>query len=299
MPTEFGFVCNLAAPPPSAATLVEDNRRFLRALAPPFTSFWTADHLQIREHPVLECWTALCIYAAEFPRLRCGTIVLGQSYRNPALLAKMAAVFQRMSGGRLIFGLGAGWKEDEYRAYGYDYPPPAVRVAQLDEALQITRIMWTEPIATFEGKYYTIRDAVCSPRPNPIPPILVGGGGEQLTLRVVARHADWWNLPYRPLDEYRRKVEVLHDHCRRLGRDTASITLSYLGRVSVATDPSQVQRHPRQHTVAGTPAEVAAELQHFIDAGVQQLLVHFSDFPSPRGFELFQREVVPRLDLRA
>jgi alkanesulfonate monooxygenase SsuD/methylene tetrahydromethanopterin reductase-like flavin-dependent oxidoreductase (luciferase family) len=261
------------------------------------TTFWVEDHFQFGDQPLLECWTALAMYAGEFPRLRLGTIVMSQSYRNPAMLAKMGAALQWMTGGRLIYGIGAGWKEDEYRAYGYPYPPPAVRIGQLDETIQIARKMWTETPATFEGKYYSIKDAHCSPLPNPIPPILVGGSGEQLTMRVVARRADWWNVGFRPVAEYARKLGVLKEHFARVGRDISTLKLTYYAQLSVAKDRSKIQRHERLYTVAGTPEEVAAELQQFIDLGVQHIMVRPADFPSTEGIELFQSEVIPRLKL--
>ena len=299
MSVDFGFVCSLGAPTAEAGkTLVDDNRRFLGTLKPPFTTFWVEDHFQFGENPLLECWTALSMYAGEFPSLRLGTIVLGQSYRNPAMTAKMAAALQWMSGGRLIFGIGAGWKEDEYLAYGYPYPKPAVRIAQLDEAIQITRKMWSETPATFEGKHYSIRNAICTPKPNPQPPILVGGGGEQLTMRVVARHADWWNIGFRTSGEYAQKLDVLRGHFDKIGRDFNTLTLTYYARVSVVRDAKDTPPpNQRMHAVAGTPEQVAAELQEFINLGVKHIMVGFNDFPNTTGLELFQNEVVPRLKL--
>jgi len=295
--TDFGFVVKAGAPAGGGDTLVDDNRRFLGALEPPFTTLWLEDHFQFGEQPLLECWTALCTYGAEFPGLRLGTIVMGQSYRNPAMLAKMAAALQWMSGGRFIYGIGAGWKEDEYRAYGYPFPAPAVRIGQLEDTVQIARKMWTETPATYHGKYYSIENAICTPRPNPIPPVLIGGGGEQLTMRVVARHADWWNVGFRPIEEYRRKVDVLKGHLDKVGRDPSTLTLTAYHIVSVSKDPSQVQRGERNYAVAGSPEEVAAELQQFIDLGVRHIMINFRDFPSTRGLDLFQTEVVPRLNL--
>jgi alkanesulfonate monooxygenase SsuD/methylene tetrahydromethanopterin reductase-like flavin-dependent oxidoreductase (luciferase family) len=291
MAVDFGLVISLGG----TESLPDDNRRFLGALAPPFTTFWVEDHFQFGERPLLECWTALSVYGTEFPSLKMGTIVLSQSYRNPAMLAKMAAALQWLSGGRLILGIGAGWKEDEYRAYGYPFPKPADRIHQLDEAVQIIRKMWTEMPATFEGRFYQIKDAICSPRPDPIPPIMIGGGGEQLTLRVAAKRADWWNIGFRPFQEYSHKVDVLKSHCAHLGRDFNSIKLTYYARVSVSKDPNAVQRGER--VVAGTPDEVAQSLQLFIDLGVSHFMVGFNDFPDLAGLELFQNEVIPRLRL--
>jgi alkanesulfonate monooxygenase SsuD/methylene tetrahydromethanopterin reductase-like flavin-dependent oxidoreductase (luciferase family) len=298
LPVDFGYVVMLGANTPDGAqTLVDDNRRFLAALRPPFTTLWLEDHFQFGDNPLLECWTALCTFGAEFKHLRLGTIVMSQSYRNPAMLAKMAAVLQWMSGGRLIFGIGAGWKEDEYRAYGYAYPKPAVRIAQLEEAILIAKKLWTEAPATFAGKYYSIDLAYSTPLPIPVPPIMVGGGGEQLTLRVVAKHADWWNLGFSPIERYRQKLAVLQEHCRNVGRDPSTLTLTYYALLKVVRDPSQFTPGGRPYTVGGTPDQVAAELQQFIDLGVRHILLRPADFPSLDSLRLFQDEVIPRLRL--
>jgi alkanesulfonate monooxygenase SsuD/methylene tetrahydromethanopterin reductase-like flavin-dependent oxidoreductase (luciferase family) len=295
---DFGYVVTLGASSAEGGqTLVDDNRRFLGALRPPFTTLWLEDHFQFGDNPLLECWTALCTYGAEFKHLRLGTIVMSQSYRNPAALAKMTAVLQWMSGGRLIFGIGAGWKEDEYRAYGYPFPKPAVRIAQLEETILIAKKMWTETPATFDGKHFLITNAYSTPRPEPIPPIMVGGGGEQLTLRVVAKHADWWNLSFSPIERYRQKLAVLRDHCARVGWDSSTLTLTYYAQVNVVRDASQYKPQERPYTVGGTPELVAAELQQFIDLGVRHIPIRPSDFPSLKGLTLFQDEVISRLRL--
>lgn len=298
MACDFGLVCSLgAATEEGAKTLPEENRAFLRALRAPFTTFWMEDHFQFGERPLLECWTALCTYGAEFPRLRMGTIVLGQSYRNPAMTAKMAAALQWMSGGRLIYGIGAGWKEDEYKAYGYPFPSAAVRIRQLEEAVIIAKKMWSGFPASYEGKDYAIHDAISSPLPDPVPPILIGGGGEQLTLRVVARHADWWNIGFRTAEQYQQKVDVLKQHCRDVGRDFNTIKLTYYARVNVVEKAEEFQPNERMHVIGGTAEQVANELQQFVDLGVEHIMVGFNDFPSQRGLELFQNDVVPRLRL--
>lgn len=295
---EFGFAVNFGGSGSSTAeTLVDDNRRFLRALKPPFTTLWVEDHFQFGERPLLECWTALCTYGAEFPHLKLGTIVLGQSYRNPAMTAKMAAVLQWMSGGRLIFGIGAGWKEDEYRAYGYEYPKPAVRVAQLDEAVQIIRKMWTETPASFAGKHYQIENAICTPKPNPVPTLMIGGGGEQLTMRVAAKYADWWNVGFRTPEEYAHKIEVLHNHCAKVGRDSSTLTLTYYAKLSIVRDPAKVATSDRQHILGGTPDMVAEQVQKFIDLGARHILITLADFPNIDELAMFQEEVIPRLVL--
>jgi alkanesulfonate monooxygenase SsuD/methylene tetrahydromethanopterin reductase-like flavin-dependent oxidoreductase (luciferase family) len=298
MSVDFGYVVNLGAKDAAGAkTLPDQNRRILRSLRTPVTTLWVEDHFQFGETPLLEGWTTLCSYAAEFPNLKVGTIVLGQSYRNPAMLAKMAAALQWLTGGRLVFGIGAGWKEDEYKAYGYPFPRPAERIGQLDEAIQIIRKMWTESPATFDGKHYSIKEASCAPFPDPIPPILVGGGGEQLTMRVVARHADWWNLGFSPIERYTQKLAVLNEHCATIRRDPTTLKLTYYAQLSISNDPSRVAPSGRLYIVGGNPDQVAAELQQFIDVGVTHILVRPDDFPSTETIDLFQDEVIPRLKL--
>ncbi len=164
-------------------------------------SAWVDDHFwpwakwQASDTPYTECVTTLAYYAALYPKLTWVSCMFCQSYRSPGVLAKTAANLQWLTGGRFVCGIGAGWMEPEYHAYDVDFPKPAVRIAQLDEAIQVMKLLWTESPASFEGKYYRIENAYCSPKPNPIPPLLIGGGGEQLTLRVVAKYADWWNVP--------------------------------------------------------------------------------------------------------
>jgi alkanesulfonate monooxygenase SsuD/methylene tetrahydromethanopterin reductase-like flavin-dependent oxidoreductase (luciferase family) len=169
-PIQFGWVVP-SGPRDAAArdTFVADVRRVLALIADRFDSVWMTDHLQFKEQDLLECWTVLSYFAAAQPTLRFGTVVLGQSYRNPALTAKMAATLHFLSGGRLLFGIGAGWKENEYHAYGYDFPPSGVRVEQLAEALQIIKALWTDEQATFQGRYYRIEQAYCAPKPAPLP----------------------------------------------------------------------------------------------------------------------------------
>lgn len=296
MSVDFGFVVNLGAKDPAGATSLPDqNRRILRSLRPPMTTLWVEDHFQFGDTPLLEGWTALSVYAAEFPKLMVGTIVLGQSYRNPAMLAKMSAALQWLTGGRLILGIGAGWKEDEYKAYGYPFPVPATRIGELDEAIQIIRKLWTEQPASFEGKYYTIKDATCAPFPDPIPPILVGGGGEQLTMRVVAKHADWWNIGFAPIERYTQKLGVLKEHLARIGRDPSTLKLTYYAQLSVSHNPARVAPSGRLYIVGGNPEQVAAELQQFIDVGVTHIMVRPNDFPDTETIDLFQDEVIPRL----
>jgi alkanesulfonate monooxygenase SsuD/methylene tetrahydromethanopterin reductase-like flavin-dependent oxidoreductase (luciferase family) len=272
-----------------------------------FDSLWMDDHFwpwatwQDPATPYLEAMTTISYLAGAFPNIRIGSHVFCQSYRNPGLLGKMAANLQLLTGGRLIFGIGAGWMEREYKGYGYDFPSPGVRLAQLEEAIQLIKTLWTETPATYHGKYYHIENAYCEPKPDPVPPILIGGGGEQKTLRLVAQYADWWNFPGGTLETYTQKLGVLRQHCDAIGRDFDSIVKTWSAEC-VAVAPTEAEAR-RIHAAApfpnppilGTPEQVAEQLQGFVDVGVRHIIVRAVDFPSPDGFQLFAEEVIPRL----
>ncbi|MEO5953773.1 MAG: LLM class flavin-dependent oxidoreductase, partial [Chloroflexia bacterium] len=208
-----------ATPQSLGRALLQANESYIEAMQPHFNTVWVEDHFQWDNRPALEAITTLTYLAGRHEKLNFGHIVLGQSYRNPALTAKMAANLQLMTGGRFILGIGAGWKEDEYRAYGYPYPSAGERIDQLEEAVQIIRALWTESPANFQGKYYSIENAECQPQPDPAIPLLIAGGGEKKTLRVVAKYADWWNHNFCTAEEFAHKQSVLTGHCRDIGRD--------------------------------------------------------------------------------
>lgn len=289
-PVDFGLMLQPFPTTFPGPELFDYNRRLIRSLGAGFTTLWAEDHLQLGETATHECLTTLSYFAGEFPQFRVGTLVLCQSYRNPALVAKMAANLQLLSGGRFILGLGAGWKEDEYRAYGYPFPPAKERLQELEEAAIIVKTMWASRPATFEGKHYQIRDAYCEPQPTPPIPLLIGGGGEKETLAIVARHADWWNFNSCTVEEYARKVAILKEHCARIGRDPASIKLTYLSTASVSENPDQVKRSAQKHFIAGSSAEVIRELEQFRSVGVTHFMFRFLD---PESLERFVRTVVP------
>lgn len=288
-------------------TFINQITQTLHQIDGKFDSFWIADHFIPwaksfdDDVETLEGWTAMCYLAATFPNFDFGAMVLSQSYRNPALLAKSAATLQLLSGGRFILGIGAGWKEDEYRAYNYDFPNPATRIQQMDETIQIVRKMWTESPATFTGKHYQITDAYCEPRPDPMPPILVGGGGEKLTLRVVAEQADWWNL-VGPVTEYRHKLDVLRSHCDAVGRDYDEIVKTWDGEGVVIAENEKDARRIAENARYGlsfepeiyTPQRIADRLQEFVEMGVEHFILRFADFPNSDGIELFTEEVIPQ-----
>lgn len=288
-------------------TFVDQIAQNLERAQGKFASAWVADHFipwarfQSDDTDTLECLTSMSYLAGAFPELDFGSIVLCQSYRNPALLAKMGATLQLLSKGRFILGIGAGWKQDEYLAYNYEFPKASVRIAQLSETVQIIQKLWTEAPASFEGKYYRIKDAYCEPKPDPRPPILIGGGGEKLTLRVVAQYADWWNIPGGSVENYARKLEALRDHCQAVGRNYDEIVKTWAGElVAIAETEAEAKRiaeaSPFNGTsrTVGTPDQVAQYLRRFSDLGVTHFILRFADFPNPAGVELFAQEVIPR-----
>lgn len=287
---DFGLMLQATADEFIASDLLEYNRSLIRVLPAGFTTLWLEDHLQWKETACLECFTTLCFFAAEFPQFRIGTLVLCQAYRNPALLAKMAANLQLLSGGRLILGLGAGWKEDEYCAYDYPFSAARTRVEELEEVAIILRSLWTQSPATFLGKHYSIQDAWCVAQPMPPIPLLIGAGGEQRTLGVVARYADWWNFNSCTVEQYAQKLAVLKEHCNKVGRDLAEIKLTYLGTASVAEDPAKVMRSPEKHFVAGSATEVIHELEQFCALGVTHFMFRFLDIET---LKYFGETVVP------
>lgn len=178
--------------------------------------------------PQLEGWTLLGALAARTERLRLGLMVTGNIYRNPAVLAKIGATVDQISHGRLDFGIGAGWNELECNMYGIPLYKPGERIRRLGEACEVVKLLWTETVANFDGKYYHLKDARCEPKlvQKPYPPFVIGGSGEQLTLRVVAKYADVWNFVGGGIDTFRHKNEVLKGHCAEIGRDPATIQRS-------------------------------------------------------------------------
>jgi len=283
--------------------------RFVRELEGDFNSAWVDDHFVpwaeflSKSIDNLECFTTISYLSGVFRKFKFGSIVLCNSYRSPALLAKMGATLNALTNGRFILGIGAGWKEDEYAAYGYKFPPAAVRIRQLEEGVQIIKKMWTEEEASFQGKYFRIKDACCNPKPVSPPPIMIGGGGERLTLRVVARHADWWNLPNVTLETYKHKLDILRDHCSREGREPGEIKKTLGNIVAIAETEEEAQeiakRSPfkakeNEAYFIGTPERVKDQIKAFTDIGVEHFILRFLDFPCLEGAKLFTKKVVPQ-----
>ena len=215
--------------------MYQEEHIFPEAL-PHFDSVWIADHFygfdDDKTEGFLEAWTTLTWIAARFPDVMLCHHMLGCGYRNPALTAKMASTLQVLSGGRFMLGIGGGWREEEYRSYGYEFPKTSVRMAQLEEAVQICRLMWTEAHPTFIGKYFQIHDAAATPRPDIIPPICIGSAGEKFGLPVVGRQADMWNSSYLEDDEaWVRMRDIVHTSAVEVGRspDDIEITVTVSG----------------------------------------------------------------------
>jgi alkanesulfonate monooxygenase SsuD/methylene tetrahydromethanopterin reductase-like flavin-dependent oxidoreductase (luciferase family) len=295
---------------------VSEILRSLDKVESSFHSAWLSDHMipwadwQSSGTNNLEGWTTINYLTGVFKRLTFGHIVLCNSYRNPALLAKMAANLSLFSPGRFILGIGAGWKRDEYQSYGYEFPKASARIGALREAVQIIRKMWTEDAVSFHGKYYRVDGAYCNPKPKPTPPIMIGGGGEKLTLKVVASHADWWNCPNLTLDQYKHKLTVLKGHCEKIARDYSSIRKTWLGCIAISETREEASKlannnaftaneHEAMHAaIIGTPEEASNTLEQFANLGVDYFILRFLDFPSTIGLDLFVREVVPKFMVR-
>jgi alkanesulfonate monooxygenase SsuD/methylene tetrahydromethanopterin reductase-like flavin-dependent oxidoreductase (luciferase family) len=274
-----------------------------------YETVWMSDHLvpgatwAPPEWDTLECITALIHFATQFPSYRYGQIVLGNSFRPPALLGKMLATLQALTGTRIVLGIGAGWMESEYRMYGYPYPTPKVRMEELADAVQIFRKLWTESPASFTGKHFSLVEAFAEPRPTEPPLIMIGASGEQLGLRIVAHYADWWNTTAPTPAELEAKLAVLGEHCQKVGRDLADILINWQCQVvAIGDSQADAQRiaeasalypYSRSSAIIGTPDEVASQLQAFVDVGVRDFILRFADFPSLAGARRFEREVAP------
>jgi alkanesulfonate monooxygenase SsuD/methylene tetrahydromethanopterin reductase-like flavin-dependent oxidoreductase (luciferase family) len=301
MALEFGLQLK-AFPRDNGTDLLRFYDDQVAGLPPEFTSLWMSDHLQFGDDPVLEGWTWLTYLAARYPRFKVGHLVLGQGYRNPALLAKMGATLQVLSGGRFILGLGAGWHEEEYRAYGYGYPSRGVRVTQLAEALQIIRMMWTQPRATFRGEHYLIDDAICEPKPDPVPPIFVGSPGPRV-IRVAAKYADGWTWDA-PIETYGPPHAELLKACAEIGRDPATVWKLTFADLDFPEDPATFRGRYEHSYYPGmymsqlgpTPADAVEQLSPLIALGVSHIIVSGS---TKRTIERFAEEAIPELVTRS
>jgi F420-dependent oxidoreductase-like protein len=255
------------------------------------------------EEPVLEGWAVLAALAAVTRRVRLATLVTAVSYRNPAHLAKIAASIDVISRGRLTLGIGAGFFEDEYRQYGWEFPPrAATRIRQMEEAVELILKMWSEPRTTFHGRYFHVENAILEPKPvqKPRPPVMIAGGGEQLTLRAVARLADACNLTRTGIAETRHKLAVLHRHCDALGRDYETIEKTHvqrwiLGRsdAAVAAQRARLAAYGPLSGFSGTVSEAIDVIGQYRDAGIDLLIVSNLRNDDVETRELLVSDVMP------
>ena len=275
-----------------------------------YDSVWVYDHFHnvpVPAHETMfECWTTLAAISQCTSRVRLGQMVGCALYRNPGLLAKVTSNIDVMSGGRLDWGIGAGWYDGEFRAYGYDFPSNADRIRMLRETVEIVKLMWSEPDATYEGRHFSIAGAQCDPKPvqSPHPPIWIGGGGEQLTLRVVARLADRSNFGGNP-DEWAHKCKVLEGHCADVGRDYNEITKTWSPEVFVRETEAEVAAAGSRSfwgesveswtagNLVGTPEQVAERIATYRDLGCGGIVPWVSDYPDTETLRLFAEKVMP------
>jgi F420-dependent oxidoreductase-like protein len=287
-----------------------------RADALGYHSGWLFDHfMPIAGDAAGSCfegYTMLTALLAQTRRLRGGLLVTSSIYRNPGVLAKIGATLDIATGGRLEMGLGAGWFEEEARAFGMPFPPTGQRLAMLDETIQILQALWTQEVSTFQGQHFTLKDARCNPKPlqKPTPPIWVGGQGEKVTLRIVAQRADGWDMDMAPIADYRRKLNVLSEHCAAAGRDPLSVKKMIHFSGIVAENERDVKRQAealaaswktsvedlRGRVLIGTPEQAAEQLWSYIELGASHLVLSLQAPYDMRMIELFIGEVAPRVE---
>jgi F420-dependent oxidoreductase-like protein len=282
-----------------------------------FDSFWTMDHShQIpmvgrSEEPILESWTTIAVLAGITTKIKLGTLVTGIIYRHPSVLAKMAATLDVLSKGRLLMGVGASYFEEESKAHGIPfYPSNQERLPRLEKAIQVIRKMRTEePSASFEGKYYQIRNAYCNPKPiqKPSPPILVGGSGERKTLKIVAKYADACNL-FGSVETIKRKLGVLKEHCKSVGRDYDSILKTKLDLVVIDDSEANARKRAQQFyngvpeqqirdkefAIYGTRENVSRQIQLLEDIGIQYLMVHLEPSRELEELDTFANNIIKK-----
>jgi F420-dependent oxidoreductase-like protein len=258
--------------------------------------------------PCFEGLTTLAAMAASTEKLYCGVLAIAVTFRNPALLAKMAATIDHISNGRMELCIGGAWFHREHEQYGYEFPPIGERLRMLGEAAQILKLMWTQPRTTFHGRYYSVNDAVCEPKPvrQPHLPLWIGGGGEKVTLRIAAEHGDGWNGWLFPTEIYQRKVDALARHCESVGRDPATVRRAMNFQAIVGETPQEVEERGRrlasswgdyddmrQRSVLGSPEECVEQLLAYVNLGVSDFVMNVRQPADLRALELVAEKVMP------
>jgi F420-dependent oxidoreductase-like protein len=277
-----------------------------------FDSAWDFDHfIPIRgntNNPCLEGWTLLSALATQTTKLRIGALVTGNTYRNPALLAKMATTVDQISGGRVYLGIGAGWFEFEHRAYGFSFYTAQERAALLGEALEVITKLWTADHPSFAGKYYWLSDAPFNPRPvqKPHPPIVVGGKGKKWIMPLVAKYADGWNVPIGVSPEgVKKRLQIIHQECQRIGRTPCDPEVSVLlvlysisdvplaGPVLHLGARVLAGKGVARSVLAGSAQEITDKIRAYVDAGASHIIVHIEPPYDPQLLRRFAKEVMP------
>jgi alkanesulfonate monooxygenase SsuD/methylene tetrahydromethanopterin reductase-like flavin-dependent oxidoreductase (luciferase family) len=261
-----------------------------------FDTVWVEDHMGWGERSHLECLTTLAWLAGRHPGLRWGTMVCSDGFRNPAYLAKVAVNLQLLTEGRFILGLGAGNNGAEHAEFGYPFPSTGERLDGLEETIRIARSLWSGGRQTFEGERHRITNAVVAPVPQPAIPIMVGGGGERRTLRIVAELADSWCADVGPVEQFARKSAVLDRHCEDIRRDPRTVERTQVAWVSIDDGGQRPEHWPDVHIVRGDAGAVTDELLRFRRAGVDHFQIRFMDYPSTAGLERFAADVLPVLE---
>jgi F420-dependent oxidoreductase-like protein len=300
--------------PQVGASYASFRERVRSAESTGFDGFWVVDHMWGRgapDVPCLEGWSLLAALAEATTRIRLGVLVTCNSYRNPGMLAKAAATVDHVSGGRVELGMGAGWMDEEYRAYGFEFPDVATRLAQLGEALEVVTGLFTRDRTTVAGRHYRFTEAPFEPKPLQRPlPITIGGSGPKVLMRLVARYAQRWNCPMPAAGRLEEHLTALARHCADVGRDPREIVVSEQIAVIVAKDDAALREKRafaeraiggfvdiEQMAVCGTPSAVADRLCEKISRGVRDFAVLFGDFGAPDSLALFSERVRPELKL--
>ncbi|MEU4392635.1 TIGR03560 family F420-dependent LLM class oxidoreductase [Kribbella sp. NPDC023855] len=305
LPTGFGGELASFSDPAEAAERVIQLAKTAEAVG--FSEVWLPDHLQTippSAAPVFEAWTLLTAVARETSTIRVGQLVTGNGYRNPALQAKMASTLDALSAGRLTFGIGAGWYQADYDAFGYEFPGAGQRLRELREAVQVIQSLWTDEVTNFSGEFYTLKNAYGEPKgvQQPRIPMMIAGGGEKVTLRIVAEYADACNLMTSPA-EIDRKLQILRRHAEEVGRDVSTIrvTATTAALLSGTDEEAQALLHPSMgafyagdfasYLLYGTPETVQARVKAYEKAGVDELVVGFHHATEPDAIREFAEVV--------
>ena len=278
-----------------------------------YGTVWINDHMNLEGRgnlnaEIFECWTLLSVLAAETRDLRLGTLVLCNPFRSPAVLAKMGATLDFISGGRLDLGIGIGWHKPEFEQYGIPFRTFIERHSMLEEALEVLKKLWTEKEATFNGEYYRLEKASLEPKPiqKPHPPIWIGGNGEKYTLRSVAKYADWWNAIAISPEVMKSKLSVIKRHCKDVGRDFKELKISFHPFSVISDDENIVKKYANvfrgdqtleeylDSTFMGAPSDIVDRIEEYIKLGVEDIQLLFWDEPSStNSMDLFAEKVIP------